>query len=123
MAETPAHFTRSMVTFLIAFLAMCFHQPSAWRLVLDGGVSVLIVAAIAWCIGMAWEPHRQTAEADGHVQVDVPEEQGEKVEEGEKPEECDDEKNFGGPRKVSWRWSGVLFPRKRSDSDTTVVDV
>ena len=96
---------------------MCFHQPSAWKLVLVGGVSFLIVAAVVWCIVMAWEPHGRTVEAQVQVEFDVAEEQGEKL------EERDDKMNFERPRKVSWRWPGFLFRRKTSHSDTTVVGV
>jgi len=106
-----------MVTFLIAFLSMCFHQPNPWKLVLVGGVSFLIVAAIVWCIVMAWEPLGQTVEAHVQVEFDVAAEQREKV------DECDDETDFRRLRKVSWRWPGFLFRHKTSDSDITVVDV
>ena len=84
---------------------------------LVGGVSFLIVAAIVWCIVMAWEPHGQTVEARAQVEFDVAEEQGEKLEEGY------DETNFKRPWKVSWRWPGFLSRRMTSNSDYTAVDV
>ena len=86
-------------------------------MILVGVASVLILAAILWCIVMAWEPLGQTVEAPVQVEFDVAEEQR------EKPGECYDEKDFRRPRKVSWRWPGFLFRRKTSDSDTTVVNV
>ena len=81
---------------------------------LVGGVSFLIVAAIVWCIVMAWEPHGQTVEAQVQVEFDVAEDQGEKL------EERDDEASVRRPWKVSWRWPAIFFRRRTSDSDTNV---
>ena len=85
-------------------------------MILVGAVSVIIVAAIIWCIVMAWESRDQTAEADVKTEVDVPEGQGDRL------EERDDEASLSRPRKV-WRWPAFLFRRRTSGSDTTVGDV
>ena len=114
VSETSAHFIRSMVTFLIAFLSMCIHKSSAWELVFVGAVSALVVAAIIWCIVMmAWEPHSQPVEADIQTK-DVREEQGESLDEG------DGKTDFRRSWKVSWRWPRFLF---RKTDTITVVNV
>jgi len=117
-----------MVTLLVAFLSLCTHQSSAWELVWVGVVSVLlIVAAIIWCIMMAWSPHgqlerveleamiRQAQIQQVQVQVQVAEEQGDQL------EEHDDEARLTRPWKASWSWPGFLFRRKMSASDTAVI--
>ena len=107
-----------MATFLIAFLLMCIPQPSTWKLILVGAVTVLTVAAIVWCIVMAWEPHGQTAEADDtQNEANVAEEQGDNI------EERHDEASLSRPRKVPWSWPRLLFRRRTSGSYTTVVSV
>ena len=107
-----------MVTFLIAFLLMCICHSRAWELVLVGAILVLIVAAVIWCIVMAWEPICQTVEAHVQVEFNIAERQGDRVEERD-----DEASRVRRPWKVSWRWPAFSFRRRTSDSDTTVAGV
>ncbi|KAF9467789.1 hypothetical protein BDZ94DRAFT_1247715 [Collybia nuda] len=100
-----------MVSFLAAFMFMCFQNSSISARLLVGIIWALIAVLIAWCIWTAWE--RRPQEFDP---VSVPE-----IEEVEGPSSKDVDHSTQPPKK-RWSWPGLIFRRSEScDSDVTVV--
>jgi hypothetical protein len=56
----PSHISSpniSMVSFLVAFLLLCFEDSNTVTLSLIGSLSGVITVLVAWCIWTSWENH------------------------------------------------------------------
>lgn len=94
-----------MVSFLAAFLFMCFEKSNIATRLLVGLTWAAIAIMIVWCVWMAWEkrPHDvEDAELDAEENV----------------KQQSDERN---DTKAPWKWPSLFFRRSSYESDTTVV--
>ncbi|KAF5379211.1 hypothetical protein D9615_005889 [Tricholomella constricta] len=103
-----------MVSFLFAFLYICFEGSDIYTRMLVGAAWVAIASLIMCCIWMAWEqlPESESAvdESDSGVKEEV-----------NTNEQLSGQKVVSKPSGIAWKWRALIFRRGTTDSERTVV--
>jgi hypothetical protein len=120
-----------MVSFLVAFLILCFQDSDIVTLILIGSLSGVITVLVVWCVWASWEKH---PDSDAHPSEkslsfeddDDSEERSKKFTfEVALPEPFEEPQSSAGGFNFppSFDWPSFMLRRRQSyDSNGTVVE-